>query len=211
MKNISYILSYSEGNFMNDNYNLSSIDLNKDRLISNILYYFHFRGINISYLINFEENTIGHIGKDDRDSIDFDNNQFKILNVFILDPNCILYSEYGTVKLNSEEFVNRINKEYDFSDELELIQELRDSFFYDFFNSGDFYCLFDNSNINLFINECEALFNFVLKSSDNEKMQFKLYGSDMYDIIEFDNFIDYEKEINIIKYFREQISLLNAY
>ena len=86
MKNISQILSYSEGNIMNDNCNLSSIDLNKDRLISNILYYFHFRGINISYLINFKENTIGHIGKDDRDSIDFDNNQFKILNVFILDP-----------------------------------------------------------------------------------------------------------------------------
>ena len=42
-------------------------------------------------------------------------------------------------------------------------------------------------------------------------MQFKLYASDMYDIIEFDNVIDFEKEINIIKHFREQICLLNAF
>jgi hypothetical protein len=208
MKNISYILSYSVGNIMNDNYNLSSIDLNKDRLISNLLYYFHLRGINISYLINFEENSIGHIGKDDIDLIDFNNNQLKIRNIFILDPNCILYSEYGYVKLNFDEFVNRINKEYDCSDEFELIQELKDNFFYEFLKFGDFYFLFDSSNFTLFLKKCESLFNYVLTTCNYDKKQFKIYGSDMYDLIEFSDPDQFNIEINVINYLINELRLL---
>jgi hypothetical protein len=210
LSKVTQILCFYEGNSMSDNYNLSNVDFNNNRLISNILYYFHFRGINISYLIDFNSNSILQLSNIDRNLIDFNlsNKQVLINSNFVLDYDCILYSEYEFIKLNFDEYLKFVNNEYDCLDDIELIQELRDNFFYEFLKFGDFYCLFDSSNFTLFLKKCESLFNYVLTTCNYEKKQFKLYGSDMYDLIEFSDPDQFNIEINLINYFINELRLL---
>jgi hypothetical protein len=210
LSKVTQILCFYEGNSMNDNYNLSNVDFNNNRLISNILYYFHFRGINISYLIDFNSYSILQLSNIDRNLIDFNlsNRQVLINSNFILDYDCILYSEYEFIKLNFDEYLKFVNNEYDSLDDIELVQVLRENFFYEFLKFGDFYCLFDSSNFTLFLKECESLFNYVLTTCNYENKQFKLYGSDMYDLIEFTNPDQFNIEINVINYFINELRLL---